>query len=151
MLLLWDGHPARFIHKLLQITMSTPLIIEAEILAICPNFKEWNKEHNWWTTDDGNFTLYGLFAAFSHYILDCLIQDLYSETEMIKVFNFIESKMIKEDFDVYNAVATCFLENLMNNRINITSSNKFIPLLGANSREFCQAWDDRPEIWAESS
>lgn len=128
--------------------MTTAFIIEAELLAICPDFKEWwDKERNWWTMEDGHFTIYGLFAAFSHYIANCLIQDSYSETEMIKVFNFIESKLRKEDFDMYNAVATCFLENLMN-RIDIISPNKFIPLLGPISREFCQAWDDRPEIWA---
>jgi hypothetical protein len=129
--------------------MTTALILEAELLAMCPDFSEqWDRERSWWTMGDGSFTLYGLFAAFSHYVTYCLIQDYYSEREMITVFNFIESKLIKEDFDMYNAVTTCFLENLMNN-VHLISPNKFIPLLGRRSREFCKAWDDRPEIWAQ--
>lgn len=46
------------------------------------------------------------------------------------------------DEDVQTAAATCFLENLMNRTPELIDPQRFVPLLGHESKEYCRAWDE---------
>ena len=58
------------------------------------------------------------------------------------VFSYVEDQLTDKDTEVGNAVATCFLENLLNRTPDVIPPGRLVPLLGPRSREFCRAWDE---------
>lgn len=66
------------------------------------------------------------------------------------VFDVAERLMVEGDNEVKDAVATCFLENLLNvasaGRID---ASKFVDLLGPESRAYCRAWDEFTGVHTE--
>lgn len=81
----------------------------------------------------------------------------------LKIFEYIEEQRqkyhdVKEDndeSDFDNAICTCFLENLLNHAsAGDVDYDRFIPLLGPKSREYCKAWDQftgvrSPGLWTD--
>ena len=120
--------------------MSVAETIKAELVALCPDFAAvWDDECDLWTSDDGSFTVHGVFGVFSHYIADRLTRR--ADPELRKVFEYVESKLADDDSEVGNAACTCFLENLMNRVPETIPPRHIVPLLGPKSRQFCRAWD----------
>jgi hypothetical protein len=110
------------------------------LLALCPEFsKTWEDESYLWTRDDGTFTECGVFAAFSHYIADILTN--IEAPRLAEVFEYVERCMHGNE-QVSTAAATCFLENLMNRTPEEIDPQRFVPLLGPDSKDYCQAWDE---------
>ncbi|MBC7817295.1 MAG: hypothetical protein IAG10_10435 [Planctomycetaceae bacterium] len=121
--------------------MSVAETIKAELLGLCPEFTvAWNDECDLWTSDDGSFTVHGVFAVFSHYIADRLSRG--SDPSLSEVFDYVESKLMEDDSEVDNAATTCFLENLMNRVPEKIDPRHLVPLLGPKSRKFCRGWDE---------
>jgi hypothetical protein len=92
----------------------TPEDLLDAILQIAPEFDSyWKSPENPFRSDDGDFTLHGVFAELSH----CL-KDVFSnleESRRMALFALVE-KCVLTDFNsdngVSNAACTCFLENL---------------------------------------
>jgi hypothetical protein len=120
--------------------MSVAETIKTELVSLCPDFVAvWNDRRDLWTTDDGSFTVHGVFGVFSSYIGDRLVQG--ADPELRTVFEYVESKLTGDDSEVANAACTCFLENLMNRVPETIPPLHLVPFLGPKSREFCRAWD----------
>jgi hypothetical protein len=122
--------------------ISRPEQLLNELVSLCPEFSQaWSEEAYLWVNDEGKPCMpCGVFAAFSHYIADRLRSG--NMAGLHEVFEFVEGKMSDEDEEISTAAATCFLENLMNRTPDDVAPQAFIPLLGAESREYCRAWDE---------
>lgn len=82
---------------------------------------------------------------FCTYIIKLIANDSEKnhQKEIELTFIFIEKLMNEGSEEVQEAVATCFLEDLLNavswERIPASS---FVPLLGPESKKFCRGWDE---------
>ncbi|MBN2496292.1 MAG: hypothetical protein JXR96_16990 [Deltaproteobacteria bacterium] len=105
-----------------------------------PEFLQyWKEERDLWTDEDGRAGAHAIMAVFSH-----LISERLSNRRLIgmkAVFDLAEELMRDPDDEIPNAVATCFLENIMNRVPESISPETFVDLLGPESRKFCRAWD----------
>jgi hypothetical protein len=80
--------------------------------------------------------------AFTNYVTDLIIENK-NHDELKSIFEYVEFLLNQGDAEVKEAVATCFLENLINSAAsNDISSLKFVNLLGKESKEYCKAWDE---------
>ncbi len=62
---------------------------------------------------------------------------------LIRIFNTAEELLVIGDSDVKNAIATCFLESLVNiSSAGAISSLSFVNFLGKNSKIHCKKWDE---------
>jgi hypothetical protein len=121
--------------------MSVAETIKTELISLCPEFAAvWNRQCDLWTADDGSFTVHGVFAVFSDYIADRLGRA--ADPDLLRVFEYVESKVTDDNSDVDNAACTCFLENLMNRVPETIPPQHLVPFLGPKSRRFCRAWDE---------
>ncbi len=125
--------------------MTRPEDMMSDLLKLCPEFsRTWEDESYLWTdADNGTFTVCGVLMAFSHHIADILRSSesppLYPSLE--PVFQYAERCMNANE-DVRTAAATCFLENLMNRTPDQINPERFVPLLGPESRDYCRVWDE---------
>ncbi len=117
------------------------------ILNKFPGFKErWQKHLDWWDGEDAG--LCNDLSQFSRYVIELIAQKQLEN--LPQIFSFIEFLMTNGDSEVQNATATCFLENLINVTPEKISANSFVPLLGAESRSYCKAWDKFTGVQTES-
>ena len=117
------------------------------ILQQVPAFDErWQAHLCYW--DDEEAGLCNDVAEFSRYVMDLVRTDELANLPAI--FDLVERLMIDGDNEVQDAVATCFLENLLNaaaaERLDV---NKFIHLLKPESRAYCRAWDEFTGVYTE--
>ncbi len=123
------------------VRMMTPEDLKARMLAICPDFPDWNHdEWQLWSNEDGTASIHQLFVLFSHYISEQL--EAGTTAGLDTVFHFVEQAVTADDETLSNAATTCFLENIMNRVPERISPATFVPLLGPESRSFCKAWDE---------
>jgi hypothetical protein len=109
------------------------------ILNKFPGFQErWQKHLDWWEGEEAG--LCNDMSQFSRYVTELIVDKQLDN--LPQIFDFIEILMIDGDLDVQNAAATCFLENLINITSETIPASSFISLLGAESRDYCKAWDD---------
>ncbi|MCE5318951.1 MAG: hypothetical protein LLG04_16510 [Parachlamydia sp.] len=93
-------------------------------------------------------SLHGEMAEFSDYVSELLQKD--TESQYIKdIFNFMEFLLAEGDDMVQNAVATCFLENILNRTPEKIQPHTFVPFLGKQSREYCKAWDSFTGVYTQ--
>lgn len=111
------------------------------ILEKFPDFNQaWQKHLEWWGDDDHG--LCNDLSAFCNYVC-ALLQEKENEKHAKNIFLFIEQLMQEGEHDLQEAVATCFLESLINLASNgHVSTSTFVHLLGNESREHCKAWDE---------
>jgi hypothetical protein len=88
--------------------------------------------------------------TLSDLVIDRLASTLQHDLEPL--FQAIERLMLEGNEDVKDAVATCFLENVLNATSKDVPAERFVPLLGPESRAFCRAWDEftgvkTPGLW----
>lgn len=114
------------------------------ILTKFPDFESyWKKEsQDLWGEDNQNIT--SAISSFSHYIRDMLIQnDEANEYLIARSFQMAEWLMNEGTKEVKDAVATCFLENLINAvGWGKFPASRFVHLLGKESKKYCRAWDE---------
>lgn len=110
------------------------------ILQKFPGFKNsWQEHLSWWDNDVPGLS--NDMTVFSDYVINLLSANQDAQ-EIKEIFIFIENLLKNGDQAVSNAVATCFLENLLNaaswNKIRASS---FVYLLEPESKKYCKAWD----------
>jgi hypothetical protein len=124
------------------------------ILETFPKFKQlWEKEReSGWKGPIRGLCLD--LAEFSHYIEDMIAKNNNNDKSTIELaFQIAEMLMNEGDDKVQEAVATCFLENLINAvSWDSISASSFVHYLGKESIEYCKAWDEftgtkTPALW----
>lgn len=112
-----------------------PLILEK-----FPGFQpRWQKHLAFWGEEEAG--LCNDVSAFSHYVEELINEN--KSTLLGEIFNLAEYLMKEGDETVRTAIATCFLENLINfaSHGSIQASG-FVEFLGPESRDYCKAWDE---------
>lgn len=90
-------------------------------------------------------------AEFSEYVIN--LANEKSTQNFTEIFNLVEQLLVDGDKTVKDAIATCFLENLLNAASNgIIDPQSFVPFLSQESRTYCKAWDEftgvhTPGLW----
>jgi len=110
------------------------------ILQKVPEFQNsWEIHLNYWESEEaGLCNDVSSFARFTIEKTNSKNQELLNT-----VFAVAEELLIDGDEDVRTAVATCFLENLLNGVSAGTISNSsFLSFLGENSKKHCRKWDE---------
>ena len=108
------------------------------VLQRVPQFSErWQAHLNYWQREQAGLCLD--IAEFAHFVID-LIKGRQTE-DLPGIFDIIEELMVDGDENVRTAVATCFLENLLNLVPDRLPPERFVHLLGPASRTYCIAWD----------
>ncbi len=116
-----------------------PDVLAGEISSICPGFTDaWLEEKGLWSKEDGTFTVHGLLAVLSHHVSGLLEKGDVSK--LVRLFQLIETKLTGSDNNLSNAVATCFLENLMNRVPSVFPFERFEVLLGSASKVYCKTY-----------
>ncbi len=88
----------------------------------------------------GAADIYRFASKYCDYVSD--IADHAPSDRLSSVFAVVERLMAEGDFDVRNALGTCFLEDLINFVANgRIRSSSVVPYLGPVSRAFCEGWD----------
>jgi hypothetical protein len=81
------------------------------LTGLFPRFRTyWDGEDNCFRDSDGSFTLYGVFSEFTDFF-----REQYSSLppdEIARLGAFVSDCMSSKDWDLDNAAATCFVENI---------------------------------------
>lgn len=119
------------------------------ILEKFPNFKKmWSEHLEWW--GDEKAGLSNDMAVFSRYTIELLKNSEINHTELHEIFILIEKFMTDGSENLKDAVATCFLENIINaTSWKTVNPLSFVNLLGAESKNFCKAWDEYTGVKTE--
>ena len=80
------------------------------------------------------------FSALGEFVMDEISAGRMAQ--MPELFELVERLMNQGTKDVQDAVATCFLENLLNSTPHRIPPESFVLLLGPESRKYCRAWDE---------
>jgi hypothetical protein len=117
------------------------------ITSTVPEFSQaWEEHRDYWKSEEAG--LCNDIAAFSRYVKDQIDQG--KSDSLKKIFDLIEGLLADGDQEVRNAVATCFLENLLNQvSANKLLSSTFVSFLGPNSKAYCKAWDSFTAVRTE--
>jgi len=78
--------------------------------------------------------------VFSHYVAERLAQG--PAPDLRRVFQYVETKLTGDNYELDNAFATCFLENLMNRVPGSIAPASLVSLLCPKAREFCRGYDE---------
>lgn len=109
------------------------------ILKEIPEFSaHWADHLNYWNDDQPGLCIN--FSAFSHFTIE-LIQKK-QENVLKRIFDLVERLMVEGDQTVQEAVATCFVEDLINAVPDEIDSRTFVHLLGDETRDYVKGWDD---------
>jgi hypothetical protein len=101
--------------------------------------KTWDDYRDFWDVDPS--TGYHYMTAFTFYVIE-VMRENKNDTLLKDIFNFAELLMVDGSPEVNEAVATCFLENLINNAAGGRISTSFVFLLGPESKAYCRGWDE---------
>lgn len=110
------------------------------ILERVPAFKQdWQTHLDYWNGEEAG--LCNDMSEFSRYVADLILTNQLES--LPQIFSLVEEFLNEGNQQVQEAIATCFLENL----INCCSSDDldaeaFIHLLGPASEAYCKAWDE---------
>jgi len=87
------------------------------------------------------------FREFALFVEQLFVENAQPSLE--KNFQMIESFMVFGDDEVKTATSTCLLENLLHRVSKTIPADKFVRLLGNESRAYCQAWDEYTGVTTE--
>ncbi|MFH0290417.1 hypothetical protein ACGRSR_22670 [Vibrio owensii] len=109
------------------------------LLIIVPEFMaEWEEYLDYWDGEDAGLS--NDFAEFASYFIENI--DEISTQKRLQVFILVENCFLNGDYAVKDAIATCFLEVLLNaTSSQQIESSKFVDLLGFESKKYCRQWD----------
>src|ERR1041384_7527178 len=114
--------------------------ILAKLFQFHPEFREIFQGESWLhLEEDGNVRVHRAFSAYSHFIASKLQRGTLENAA--EIFSFVERVITHGAHHAAHAATTCFLENLMNRVPREIAPEKFVPLLGPESRRFCRKWD----------
>jgi len=108
------------------------------ILNKFPDFiRNWEKYIDEWQNVSPGFTID--MCEFAEYVVNSIQQE--REIELDRVFQLVEYFIISGDEEVKNAVATGFLEYILNATSRRIDPSSFVPFMGESSKNFCREWD----------
>lgn len=109
-----------------------------EFALIVQEEKQFYKDFN------HDYTEHSFFRALTIFTKN-LIKNKKSK-DIKKLMEIAEILLEHGSVDVQNAVATCYIENLVNAASNdegkIVKYETFVPYLGPKAKEYCRAWDE---------
>lgn len=110
------------------------------ILDRVPEFKSaWQTHLDFWGEDEAG--LFNDMAAFASFLIANMA--MMPDEKKQKIFLFVERCLKEGDGPVKDAVATCFLENLLNAVSDeVILAESFVQYLGEESKVFCKSWDE---------
>ena len=127
-------------------TKNSKLLIENYqyyLSGLYPELDELIREDKQWKLENGyKFTEHSFFSNLTDYTKD-LIQQKKSD-DVKHLMEIAEILLEYGSENLYNAVATCYIENLVNTAFNSpdrVSFDSFVPYLGPKSKEYCRYWD----------
>ena len=108
----------------------------ATVLAVLPEFGPALEQYrsDWVETP----SLCADFTALTQFVTDRIEG---GQTDGLEALFACLEPLVAGGGEVGDAVATCFLENLLNVTPQRIPARVWIPLLGPASRKFCRAWD----------
>lgn len=116
---------------------------------ITPGFDDawskWLKEDEEYGNDDKP-SEHDVFLEFNQFIFP-LLNSLSIPTKS-KLFVYIENALNSPDENLNNAVATCFLESLIQKYPQYKPENA-LKFLGPKSKSYCKAWDEFNNVKTE--
>ena len=83
-------------------------------------------------------------SVLSGFVIEQIQQ--YEYADISAIFDTIEEFLVSGPQELRNAVATCFLESLLNATPNQLEPASFVSLLGPLSQDYCRAWDKFTEV-----
>lgn len=109
------------------------------ILSKVPEFEPaWREHLDFWGQDEAGLS--NDLAEFSSFLVENISSIAFDKKE--EIFAFVETCVIEGDEALKDAIATCFLENLLNAASGQKiAANSFVGFLGKESKAFCKAWD----------
>lgn len=115
-----------------------------EIVAAVPEFgPAWQAHLAYW--DDEAAGLSNDVTEFAGFFVDSA--DTLPEERRREILALAERLLEEGDEAVKDAVATCFLETLLNAASGgEIAAERFVPHLGPQSRAFCRAWDEYTDV-----
>ena len=85
------------------------------LVELIPDFEtDWTGPGNCSRHEDGTFTLHGVFNEFSHFFREHYAK--FGGDRIAALGAFISRCMSSNDDDLDNATATCFIENIANEK-----------------------------------
>ena len=121
--------------------MDKKTIVE-QVCSILPTFRSFGEEY----LNDFYDEALGTNVSLDMSALAVFVGEAFSDNkdmDFSQLFLYLEEVLVGDDEKAADAVATCFLENLINKSSHGEfSSLKFVKLLGPESREYCKAWDE---------
>lgn len=118
-----------------------PQKLVKELSAFTPDFSIiWafkRKEYAFHGLDDDPDE-HSVFLEYNQFLIAYL--DHLSPAIKNELFTYIENVLTSGDENLENAVATCFLESLIQ-KSPLYNPESFFPFLGKESREYCKSWD----------
>jgi hypothetical protein len=116
-------------------------MVMPELVERFPGFRpRWDAHVDFWEGEEAG--LCNDVAEFAHYIHETLEHDPDSEV-LPAALTRAEELLETGTDEVKDAIATCFLENLVNRITQETAyTQTFVSLLGPRSLEYCRAWNE---------
>jgi hypothetical protein len=114
-----------------------PQALLDRLVELFPGFEAyWNGSLNCSRHEDGTFTLHGVFIEFSHFFREHYAK--FASDRIAMLGAFISQCMSSNDDDLDNAAATCFIENIANEKCG----EALAQYLTGEARSYLQAWAD---------
>ena len=105
-----------------------------------------DEDRSWYESMKYEFNEHSFFRNLTSFTKDLIKQQKYDDVKyLMKIAEILLEYGEKNDENLYNAVATCYIENLVNSAFNSPERvpfESFIPYLGPKAKEYCRYWDD---------
>ncbi len=114
------------------------------LLKEVPKFEPaWLTHLEYWGEDKAGLS--NDISEFSAYIISSITE--MDDSKKQSLFLLVEELLNTGGDAVKDAIATCFLENILNAISDKKiSSDEFVHLLGNKSRAYCKSWDEYTEV-----
>lgn len=118
-------------------TIESPYLLEL-LVPLCPGLRDQLvSSADCWLTESGKISTCSVFSLTSDLVTRRVSGGDFSGLE--ELFGGIERCLAEGSDEVATAVATCFLENLINRQ---DIGCLVVPFMGPLARRHCRAWDE---------
>lgn len=94
-----------------------------------------------------DYTVHSFFNDLTSYTKDLIKEKKVDDVkQLMEIAEILLEYGERNDENLYNAVATCYIENLVNTASHseekVVTYDTFVPYLGPKAKEYCRYWDD---------
>lgn len=110
------------------------------VLRSVPEFyPAWKAHLEYWEGEEAGLS--NDLSEFSHFVIENIKE--MKDGRKKEIFSLVERLLEEGDREVKDAVATCFLENLLNaSSSERLSPEDFVGFLGGGAKSYCKSWDE---------